>query len=376
MSIINTTFQSIEHTLLFQIVGDLLYSASMDCTLRTWDLLTGRPLQSVRDHCDYIHCLLVAGQYVATGGRGDKAIFVYRTDDAGALEKLHRLEGHSGWITNLIVMGDELVSGSEDGSIRFWQLETGVNTRSLPQDEGITTLCSVKDGLLLFGDKEGKLSYLDVYENETIHLLPNILVGTGRYRRSCKYHDKSIDTMHLSNNGYLITGSSGSKFVKIWRLAAAEDIEATEVTELQILRDHADYLTILKVFDGTIFSSCSDGHVYLQAFPSGTPHYEMATEQESSADVVWNGGIASPEAPTEVCEGPRCKTGKTGLVRSSSSFQVSFSLRKSVCSVDGKLRLPAMAEVEEDDSDDDSEEDSEYEVVYVTDSSETESESE
>ena len=34
---------------------------------------------------------------------------------------------------------------------------------------------------------------------------------------------------------------------------------------------------------------------------------------------------ADPEQSTEICEGPkRCKTGKTGLVKSSSSFQVNF----------------------------------------------------
>ena len=33
--------------------------------------------------------------------------------------------------------------------------------------------------------------------------------------------------------------------------------------------------------------------------------------------------LSSPENSTEICDGPRlCRTGKTGLVRSSSSFQV------------------------------------------------------
>ena len=37
--------------------------------------------------------------------------------------------------------------------------------------------------------------------------------------------------------------------------------------------------------------------------------------------------LSSPENCTEICDGPRlCRTGKTGLVRSSSSFQVSINL--------------------------------------------------
>ena len=49
-----------------------------------------------------------------------------------------------------------------------------------------------------------------------IHLLPNILIGTGKYCRSCKYHDKAVDTSHLTDNGYLITASAGNLYsVKI-----------------------------------------------------------------------------------------------------------------------------------------------------------------
>ena len=60
--------------------------------------------------------------------------------------------------------------------------------------------------------------------------------------------------------------------------------------------------------------------------PQNVPRYEMAREQEETAcSVLWKegGGLASPpEAPTELCLGPRlCRTGKTGLVKSSSSFQ-------------------------------------------------------
>lgn len=102
-----------------------------------------------------------------------------------------------------------------------------------------------KNTLVIFGDRDGKMSYLDlgppetleneegcdkyatgcgtgltgiVHSNEiddfeepcAIHLLPNILIGTGKYCRSCKYHDKAVDTAYLTDNGYLITASAGS----------------------------------------------------------------------------------------------------------------------------------------------------------------------
>ena len=70
----------------------------------------------------------------------------------------------------------------------------------------------------MFGDKESKMSLLDVSTGDSLHLMPNILVGTGRYRRSSKYHDKSVDNFHVTDNNYMVTASSGSKFVKIWKI--------------------------------------------------------------------------------------------------------------------------------------------------------------
>ena len=110
-------------------------------------------------------------------------------------------------------------------------------------------------------------------------MLPNILIGTGKYCRSSKYHDKSVDQAFLTDNGYLVTGSEGSKYLKIWKIktpleygyseeddSPEYDIESTAIRELQILRDHSDYLTVVKVFGNTIYSSCDQEMSLLKYF--------------------------------------------------------------------------------------------------------------
>ena len=72
---------------------------------------------------------------------------------------------------------------------------------------------------MIFGDGESKMSLLNIREGgPALHLMPNIQVGTGRYRRSHKYHDKNVDKVWVADNGYMVTVSSGSKFVKIWKV--------------------------------------------------------------------------------------------------------------------------------------------------------------
>ena len=255
----------------------------------------------------------------------------------------------SGWIIQLLFdTEDHLLSGSEDATIRLWDLVTGDVIHILLQCAGISCMATSKlkgkeNDILLFGDREGKLSYLDLETLQVIHLLPNILIGTGKYCRSSKYHDKAVDQAFLTDNGYLITGSSGSLNLKIWKIKTPleygyteedehpeYDLEATEVSELQILRDHSDYLTVIKVFGNTIYSSCSDGEIYMHSFPDeGTfPHYQMAVDadDDTASSVMLSSGsavVAKPENCTELCLGPgKCQTGKSGISKSSSSFQV------------------------------------------------------
>ena len=46
-----------------------------------------------------------------------------------------------------------------------------------------------------------------------------------------------------------------------------DEYENTEVTELQILREHSEFLTTFAVFEDTIYSSCADGQILCHVFP-------------------------------------------------------------------------------------------------------------
>jgi len=370
------------------ILGDILYSGSKDRSLRSWDLKTGEDLCEARDHRDYIiTCLarrvLVEGVgeeewLVATGGAADHLAVVYRTDDQGSLARRFTLAGHSGWVTCMELTGSLVITGSKDASIKLWDLTSGQLLQTLPQDAEISCLALFppQPSHVLFGDGESKLSLLDLSEGSTLHLMPNTLVGTGRYRRGSKYHDKKVDTLHCSDNGYIVSGSLGSKYVKIWKVRCEEGVIAkTDVTELQILREHTDYLSVMRVEGDSIISASGDGNIFLHQFPKGQQHYDMLTtcQERNSVAVLFQAGPAgladTVERPTELCQGRFCEAGKTGLAKSSSSFEVCFALKPLTHSLtSGCITLPC---VEEDSEDEDS--DCEYVIEYVTDSDEDES---
>jgi len=360
------------------IYRDLLYSGSKDCSLRSWDLKDGDCIQEARHHKDYIQCVTVKtvnmpglGEEMTclvTGGAADHMAIVYKTDPTGRLDRRFSLTGHGGWVTQVYLTNTMIVTGSQDKTVRMWDLATGDLLQTFIQDGEISCLSMfpLLPGYLMFGDAESKLSLLDLSTGSTRHLMPNIMVGTGRYRRSSKYHDKSVDNLHVSDNGYVITASSGSKFVKIWKVNSyKEDVANTDVVELQILRDHSDYLSVIKVEGDTVFSCSGDGNIYMHRFPVGERHYDMLTtdQERNSVAVLYQGperGLApAVERPTIMCEGKLCKAGKTGLAKSSSSFEVCFALKPLTHSL--TMTLPQVLEDSED------EESCEFVIEYVTD---------
>ena len=58
------------------------------------------------------------------------------------------------------------------------------------------------------------------------------------------------------------------------------------MTELQILREHTDYLSVIGVHKDTVFSASGDMNIYLHRFPTGKQHYDMLRTQERNSVAV------------------------------------------------------------------------------------------
>ena len=75
-----------------------------------------------------------------------------------------------------------------------------------------------------------------------------------------------------------------------------------------------------------IFESCAAGAIASALATTTlrkTGEGNSVPEEDTASNGVTTQLLSTPESSTEVCDGPRlCRTGKTGLVKSSSSFQV------------------------------------------------------
>ena len=130
--------------------GARLASASADQTLRVWELPAGKLLAQARTDSE-INALTWLGDNarLATGG-ADKLLHIWRRDAGRTdLEPIQELKGHENAVTALDIVPSanaQIVSGSEDGSVRIWNAETGQLIRKMMPGGPISAVAVRPDG--------------------------------------------------------------------------------------------------------------------------------------------------------------------------------------------------------------------------------------
>lgn len=128
-----------------------LCAASADKTLLVWSVAS-RQLHAKGETPAEMHSIawLGAGQQLAAGG-ADNLIRVWTVPDAsgGPLAPMQELKGHEGAVTSLDALPHglpQLLSGSVDGSVRLWSVESGELIRKLDHGGSVTAVAVRPDG--------------------------------------------------------------------------------------------------------------------------------------------------------------------------------------------------------------------------------------
>ena len=93
--------------------------------INIWDVNSGKLITSLTGHKDWINTLAITpdGNFLVSGSH-DKTIKVW---DFSQNKLVKTLEGHKGWVTTVAVSpdGNTIASGSYDSTIKLWNLKTG-----------------------------------------------------------------------------------------------------------------------------------------------------------------------------------------------------------------------------------------------------------
>jgi WD40 repeat protein len=224
----------------FSSCGKFLVSASSDYTARIWSVPTLQLIAIMPQHDDDVEMAVFnpSSTRVATASR-DHCIRIF--DLSGYME--HKLVGHTADVISVewIRGGKELVSSSDDGTVRIWSSDTGKLLETIDL-EGIETDTIVSDevGTLYIGNDEGDIIIIRHEGKQKVHA-----------------HSSGIKRLVFEPRRRMILSASYDRTVKIWNLSFDNNLKllyTINVPDIVWLRSAA-FAGVTKLVFGT-FGSC------------------------------------------------------------------------------------------------------------------------
>ena len=240
--------------------GRMMISGGNDRIITLRHLQTGRILRTLTGHSGSIYALSLSpdGRTLVSGSR-DKTLRVWNFNTVGNYNSIsptsrvisdalmYTLTGHADSINTIAISpdGQLLVSGSEDNTIKLWDLQTGECLATLEGHEaGVRAVAISPDAQLLVSgsaDNTIKLWQLPDHASESICPDP-IYTLTG--------HTDWVKCLAISPDGQLLASGSQDKTIKLWHLETGE-IKSTLV-------GHWGEVNCIAISpDGQTLTSCS-----------------------------------------------------------------------------------------------------------------------
>jgi len=212
--------------------GQMMVSGGNDRIITVRNLGNGRIIRTFTGHTGSIYalCLSPDGKTLVSGGR-DTTLKVWNLDTIGNYKSisptsrvigdglLYTLTGHSESINCVAITPNKqiLVSGSEDNSIKLWDLATGECLATLEgQEAAVKSVAITPDGQLLVSgsaDNTIKLWQLPDNASEPICADP-IYTLTG--------HTDWVKCLAIAPDGQTLASGSQDKTIKLWQLDTGE----------------------------------------------------------------------------------------------------------------------------------------------------------
>lgn len=204
--------------------GERVLTAAHDGTVKMWDVRTDTCVATVGRCSSAVLCMEYDDSTGILAAAGRDAVATIWDIRAG--RQMHKLLGHTKWIRSIRMVGDTLITGSDDWTARTWSVNRGTCDAVLachagpilcveysPFDKGIIT--GSTDGLLRFWEsEEGGIRCM---KNVTIHNAAILSISAGEHWLGIGAADNSMSLFHRPQERLGSFSSTGSKMAG-WQL--------------------------------------------------------------------------------------------------------------------------------------------------------------
>ncbi|WP_456476614.1 WD40 repeat domain-containing protein, partial [Oceanithermus sp.] len=192
--------------------------------------------------------------------------------DVRRLEPLPPVFGHSGPVSAVSVLPDgRVVSGSDDNTLRVWDLERGEAVQVLEGHRGsVLSLAVLPDGRVVSGSDDNTLRVWDLERGEAVQVLEG--------------HENWVLSLAVLPDGRVVSGSRDNT-LRVWDLERGKAV--------QVLEEHEGPVNALAVFSGgQVVSGSDDGTLRVWDLERGEAEaYYLDPQKQASIRVAPDGSL-------------------------------------------------------------------------------------
>ncbi|CAN6717544.1 unnamed protein product [Malus baccata var. baccata] len=204
--------------------GERVLTAAHDGTVKMWDVRTDTCVATVGRCSSAVLCMEYDDStgILAAGGRDVVAnIWDIRTG-----KPMHKLVGHTKWIRSIRMVGDTVVTGSDDWTARMWSVSRGTCDAVLACHAGpiLSVEYSTLDKGIITGSTDGLLRFWENVEggircvkNVTVHTAAVLSINAAEHWLGIGAADNSMSLFHRPQERLGSSSSTGSKMAG-WQL--------------------------------------------------------------------------------------------------------------------------------------------------------------
>jgi WD40 repeat protein/serine/threonine protein kinase len=193
--------------------GRIALSGERTRTLTLWDVAGGRRLRTFqgrfgtfkgyfRGHRARVNSVCLSPDVrFALSGSDDGTLKQW---DVASGKCLRTLKGHKGRVKSISLSHDGRIvaSGSEDGTLKVWDVASGQCLRTLKGYKGVRSVCVSHDGRMVLSNEVDDFKLWDVADGSCV--------------RTFEGHHERVDSVCLSRDGRFALSGSQDGTVKLW----------------------------------------------------------------------------------------------------------------------------------------------------------------